>query len=72
MARLANECTWFELDLEHLAEMMRYVYEHREEAAKSGSSGSDNIRRNYSWAVVAARCRERIGALLGMHAKAIV
>lgn len=71
MGPLANECTWFEPDLEHLAETMRYAYEHREEAAKRGNSGSDNIRRNYSWAAVAARCRERIGSLLEMHAKAI-
>lgn len=64
---LANDCTWFEPNVAHLAETMRYVYEHRDEVARRASPASAQVRASYSWSSVAARCRERIGDLLGMQ-----
>ncbi|MGA8073804.1 MAG: glycosyltransferase [Candidatus Acidiferrales bacterium] len=64
---LANDCTWFEPNVTHFAETMRYVYEHRDEVAQRASPASAQIRASYSWSGVVARCRERIRDLLGMH-----
>jgi FkbM family methyltransferase len=51
---------WAEPSIEHAAELMRYVFEHRTEAARVGMRASADIARSYSPSAVA----DRIGATL--------
>jgi len=39
---------WAEPDIEHAAELMRFVYEQRDEAAQKGSSGARQMRDKFS------------------------
>jgi glycosyltransferase involved in cell wall biosynthesis len=39
---------WAEPDIEHAAELMRFVYEQRDEAAQKGSSGARHMREKFS------------------------
>ncbi len=65
---LANECEWFQPDVTHLAKQMRYVYEHREEAAERAAPAAAQIRASHSWQAIAALCRKRIESLLSTTA----
>jgi glycosyltransferase involved in cell wall biosynthesis len=60
---LAGEFTWFEPDLEDLAQWLRHAYEHRKEAALRGARGVDRIRPVLDWTTVTAKYLERIMAL---------
>jgi FkbM family methyltransferase len=51
---------WAEPSNEHAAELMRYVFEHRAEAARVGMRASADIARNHSPATVAERIAARL------------
>jgi len=40
---------WAEPNYEHLRYLMRWVYEHREEAAEKGQTASDRVRESWTW-----------------------
>ncbi len=63
---LATECQWFEPDVAHLAELMRFAYQHREDAANKAREASPQIRATHSWTKIAAMCGDRIRNLLGV------
>lgn len=56
---------WADPDVGHAAELMRHVFEHRDEARRIGEQGARDIRRRYSHAVIGARMRTRLERLLG-------
>jgi glycosyltransferase involved in cell wall biosynthesis len=55
--------SWADPDRDHLAELLRHVYEHREEAAERGRRAAAEVRAHYSWEVAAAHIRDRIAAI---------
>lgn len=57
-------CVWADPDLEHAAELMRYVYENREPAAAVGQQGREDVYRLLHPRVVADMMRERLSAVL--------
>ena len=44
---------WAEPDLGHLRELMRYLYEHREEGTAAGRRASARVHRDWTWSRVA-------------------
>lgn len=44
---------WAQPSLEHTRELMRYVYEHREEAKAKGTKAREDISRHWTWDKVA-------------------
>lgn len=54
---------WAEPSVEHAAEILRYIFEHRDEAEKRGDLGRTDIRCGYS--------AEAVGALLSQRLKVI-
>ena len=51
---------WAEPDLDHLVDLMRHVYEHREEAAARGARASDDALGRWTWRQAAQRIRSRL------------
>jgi GT2 family glycosyltransferase len=51
---------WAEPDEEHLVYLLRYVYEHREEAADKGVRASKDAETRWTWRHAAERIRERL------------
>jgi glycosyltransferase involved in cell wall biosynthesis len=51
---------WADPDVEHLAQLMRYVYENPEEARAKGLRASISAREKWSWLDSARRIKERI------------
>ena len=45
--------SWAEPDEEHLAELMRHVYEHRDEAREKGLAASERVRAQFTWEATA-------------------
>lgn len=66
LGTLASEPTWFEPSLDHLAETMRYVFEHGDDAIRKASAASETVRRELSWTRITGICRDRMHALLGL------
>ncbi|HTV59653.1 MAG TPA: glycosyltransferase [Verrucomicrobiae bacterium] len=66
LGTLASEATWFEPSLDHLAETMRYVFEHRDDAARNALAASEAVRRELSWTRITGICRDHLHALLGL------
>lgn len=58
-----GEWTWFEPDVTALARTMRYVYEHRDEAAGRGRNAARAIRRTHTWDRVLPAYVERVARL---------
>jgi len=54
---------WAEPSTEHAAELMRFVYEHREQAEQRGRAGQAEIGRRYSAQTVGAMLAERVTLL---------
>ena len=52
---------WADPDLDHAAELMRYVVEHREEAAAKGARAKADLERDLSPAAYAERLKARLG-----------
>lgn len=51
---------WAEPDIEHLRFVMRYVFEHREEARNKGLKASAEILANWTWIKAAQKIKERL------------
>lgn len=51
---------WAEPRVDHLAETMRYVYEHRQEAGERGARASASALARWTWRQAAARIRDRL------------
>jgi hypothetical protein len=51
---------WADPDLEHAAELMRWVYEHRDRAAAIGARARSDIRTQLAAATIGAQVRERL------------
>jgi len=51
---------WAEQSLDHLAERMRYVYEHREEARERGARASVRALAKWTWRQAATRIGDRL------------
>ncbi len=51
---------WAEPDVEHLIYLLRYVYEHREEAADKGVCASKDAETRWTWRHAAERIRARL------------
>ncbi|MCB1007256.1 MAG: glycosyltransferase [Acidobacteria bacterium] len=68
-ARAANPyyqgARWADPDFAHLAELLRHVYENREEAALRGRAAGDAMRRRWSWSASSARIAERLAGAAG-------
>jgi glycosyltransferase involved in cell wall biosynthesis len=56
---------WGEPDVEHLAQLMRHVYENREEAQDVGARGAREIRQRYSHLAIGRRMKSRLEIVLG-------
>jgi GT2 family glycosyltransferase len=54
---------WAEPDAEHLAHLLRHVYEHREEAAAIGKAAADEVHRKWTWDHAIGEIRQRLNAL---------
>jgi len=55
---------WAEADRTHAAELMRYVYENRDEAAMRGAKGRETIQRELSPASIGARIEALLPGLI--------
>ena len=53
--RITNQPTWAEVDLEHLGEQMRGVYNDRAIAKARGQAGSESVAGSFSWDSAASR-----------------
>ena len=51
---------WAEPDVDHAAELMRYIYENRDLARKVGNKASEDIRRNFSPLTVGKGIKNRV------------
>lgn len=65
IGEMAAPCTWFEPDVNDLAERLRYVYEHREEAREHGLAAAGQIHERLNWPRVNSLYLERIQRLVG-------
>lgn len=55
--------SWADPDPDHLRDLLRHVYEHRDEAAAKGRRAAAEMATNWSWGRAAARINERLEAL---------
>ncbi len=55
--------SWADPDPEHLAALLRHVFENREEAAAKGRRAAADVARRWTWAHAAARIRARLEAI---------
>jgi len=51
---------WAEPDIDHLAQLMRYVYENPEEARERGIKGMEYLHRNFTWRQSAEKMLKRL------------
>jgi glycosyltransferase involved in cell wall biosynthesis len=56
---------WAQPDLDHLAHLMRHVYEHRDEAREKGRTGRRQAVERWSWANAAGIAMGHLRALVG-------
>jgi glycosyltransferase involved in cell wall biosynthesis len=56
---------WAEPDGEHLRHLMRYVYDHRAEAAEAGARASREVLEKWTWDQAAHRIVERLRTVSG-------
>ncbi|HTD36055.1 MAG TPA: methyltransferase domain-containing protein [Candidatus Limnocylindrales bacterium] len=62
--QLAGEGWWLEPDADALAETMRHVVAHRDEARAKALRGAERARHDWTWARAAAIAAERLRALV--------
>jgi glycosyltransferase involved in cell wall biosynthesis len=55
--------SWAEPDEKHLCELLRHVYEHRDEAGEKGLLASERVRRQFTWAETANAIERRLGRI---------
>ena len=63
---LAGEGWWLEPDVEHLAQTLRYVYEHRDEARAKGTAAAARAHGAWTWAHAAHHVAKRVDALTAL------
>jgi len=51
---------WAEPDSDHLQELMRHVYVHREEARQTGLAASERVLTHWTWRHAAQRIKDRL------------
>jgi GT2 family glycosyltransferase len=51
---------WAEPDSDHLRELLRYVYDHREEAGRKGLAASEMVLAHWTWKHAAQRIKDRL------------
>jgi glycosyltransferase involved in cell wall biosynthesis len=61
---LSSKWTWFEPSIASLAQTMRQVYEHRDEAANRGRKAAARIERGFTWKRILPIYLERIQRLV--------
>ncbi len=54
---------WANPSEEHLIYLLRYVYEHQEEAEKKGLVAADEVRKLWTWEETGKKIKNRIGAI---------
>jgi glycosyltransferase involved in cell wall biosynthesis len=59
---------WADPDIEHLQYLMRYVFEHRQEAEEKGRTASSEVLSRWTWQHTAAKIKARL-VELGMEIK---
>jgi glycosyltransferase involved in cell wall biosynthesis len=64
LGQLSREWTWFEPDAAVLAQTMRHVYEHRDEAAARGQKAAAAIQRGFTWERILPIYLERIARMV--------
>jgi glycosyltransferase involved in cell wall biosynthesis len=63
----SEKYTWAEPDVEHASELMRWVYEHREEARTIGEKASKHVRDLMDPMRVGEKIREKCANLIDAH-----
>ena len=58
---------WAEPSVDHLRQLMRWVFEHREEASSKGLAAREYMTRNFTWQHAALRICERAKSLTGLR-----
>lgn len=53
--------SWADPDPDHLAHLLRHVYESRDEAAGKGRAAAAEMRERWTWGHAARRIVERMG-----------
>jgi hypothetical protein len=61
---LSGEWTWFEPSIAVLAQTMRHVYEHRDEAAARGRKAAAAMELGFTWKRILPMYLERIQGLV--------
>ena len=61
---LSGDWTWFEPNVAALAQTLRHVYEHRDEAASRGRKAAAAIERGFTWNTILPIYLERIQQLV--------
>jgi glycosyltransferase involved in cell wall biosynthesis len=54
---------WAEPDVDHLRALLRWLYEHRDEAAKMGRKAAARVHRDWTWQRAAAQLRDDLDLL---------
>ena len=54
---------WAQYDVSELMYLMRYIYEHQEEAKEKGKSAAEEIRKNHSWVHAALQMKKFLSGL---------
>jgi glycosyltransferase involved in cell wall biosynthesis len=62
---------WADPDVDHAAELMRFVYEHRETGQRIGEAASENIRAQYSPGQIGQRIGERMRVIASLSEQAV-
>jgi glycosyltransferase involved in cell wall biosynthesis len=68
LGEFTGEWTWFEPDVNALAETLRSIYENRAEAAQKGQRAAELVLQTHSWARVTQLYLERVAQLTGRTA----
>jgi glycosyltransferase involved in cell wall biosynthesis len=55
-----NGQCWFDMDQDHLAEAIKYVYKNREAANKIASVGAKEVAERFTWEIAADRIYRRL------------
>jgi glycosyltransferase involved in cell wall biosynthesis len=55
--------SWADPDPDHLAELLRYVYAHRDEARARGLRAAERVHKTLTWADTARAIRQRLPSL---------
>lgn len=60
---------WAEPDVDHAAELMRYIYENREAAKKAGNKAAEDIKKNLSLLAIGKGIKNRVNRIYNNYPK---